>query len=222
MLPWLPENAAGHGAAMDGLMRLIVVIVGGWLLLAEGVLLFFALRFRARPGRPPARIPGDAARASLWVLVPALLILACDIWIDAAGASIWSELKERIPPADVRIRVEAQQFAWTFLHAGGDGVLDTADDVAMNGQLHVPVGKVVRFDLVSKDVIHSLWIPNLRLKQDIVPGRKIPGWFRATRTGRFPIACAELCGTGHGVMAGTLVVHEEADYRRWLAEAGAP
>jgi cytochrome c oxidase subunit 2 len=84
--------------------------------------------------------------------------------------------------------------------------------------LHVPVDRVVRVTLSSEDVIHSLFIPRLRLKQDAVPGRRIPLWFQATRAGEYEMPCAELCGFGHSGMQGTLVVHSAADYDAWARE----
>jgi cytochrome c oxidase subunit 2 len=84
--------------------------------------------------------------------------------------------------------------------------------------MHVPVGKVVRIDLTSKDVIHSFFVPNLRLKQDAVPGRLIHVWFEATEVGQYEIPCAELCGFGHSGMKGNLTVQSQADFDKWLAD----
>ena len=86
----------------------------------------------------------------------------------------------------------------------------------IDNELHVPVNKVVRIDLTSKDVIHSFFVPNLRLKQDAVPGRIIHVWFEATEVGEYEIPCAELCGFGHSGMLGTLTVQSEEDYDKWL------
>ena len=84
--------------------------------------------------------------------------------------------------------------------------------------LHVPVGKVVRLTLIAEDVIHSFFIPNVRLKQDVVPGRRIEAWFKATKTGSYEIACAELCGFGHYGMRGFLKVDSDEGYARWVSE----
>jgi cytochrome c oxidase subunit 2 len=73
--------------------------------------------------------------------------------------------------------------------------------------------------LTSEDVIHSFWVPNFRLKQDVVPGRKIVAWFKVTKPGTYEIACSELCGFGHYSMRGEVVVHTEAEYARWHAES---
>ena len=84
--------------------------------------------------------------------------------------------------------------------------------------VHVPVNKVVRVILTSKDVIHSFFIPAMRLKQDAVPGREITVWFQSTKTGRYEIPCAELCGFGHSGMLGYLYVHSSEEYENWLNE----
>jgi cytochrome c oxidase subunit 2 len=97
-------------------------------------------------------------------------------------------------------------------------MLDTSDDIQTLNQLTIPVARKIQFELLAEDVLHSLWIPNLRLKQDAVPGRTIRGWFEATKEGTYPIACAELCGSGHGTMKGELHVLGPPDYEKWLKE----
>lgn len=215
MFQHLPETVSTFGPDIDSILYLIYYVVGAWFLVAEAVVFYCVVRFRQ--GRQPTAwyLPGTTGKALAWLIVPAALILLCDLYIDAIGGRIWRNVKETIPPADVTIRITARQFAWQFTHPGPDNVLDTRDDIITNGHLHVPVGRVVRFDLTSMDVIHSFYSPSLRLKQDAVPGRTIPGWFQATKTGEFPIACAELCGVAHTVMQGILIVHSESDYRQW-------
>src|SRR3989304_5465286 len=107
------------------------------------------------------------------------------------------------------------QSAW-ILVPGPDGQFGTADDLQLDNELHVPVGKVARVTLKSKDVIHSFFLPNLRLKQDVVPGREIEAWFVATKPGGYEIPCAELCGFGHSGMVGPPTVHSADDYEAWL------
>jgi len=218
MLNWLPENISTFGRDIDGIMYLIYYLVGAWLILAEGVLIWFLIRYRKRAGVKARYQPGVALGAMAWVVVPAVLVFVCDLAIDAKGAPIWEHVKQEIPKHDCLVRIEGRQFAWNFRHAGKDGKLDTADDIVTNGQLHVPVGKVVKFELISRDVVHSFWCPNLRLKQDAVPGRVIPGWFDANKIGDYGIGCAELCGTGHGVMSATLVVESQEDYDKFLVK----
>ena len=118
-----------------------------------------------------------------------------------------------IPPTDTVIRVTAKQFNWEIRYPGPDGQFDTADDKQVDNEIHVPVGKPIRVILKSKDVIHSLFLPNLRFKQDAVPGREITAWFQANKPGKYEIPCAELCGFGHSGMKGWLYALSAEDYR---------
>lgn len=213
----MPTDVSTFG--LDRLLREIFAIVGFWLILAEAALIAFVLRFRHRKERQSSYLPGSTWRSACWVLVPAALVMLCDLYLDHASASLWHKIKVETPPADYHVRVRGKQFFWEFLHPGADGELDTEDDVRSLNHLYVPVDRVVRYELTADDVLHSLFIPNLRLKQDAVPGRVLRGWFQATRPGDYQIVCAELCGVGHSMMRATLHVLEEQDFVRWQKEA---
>ena len=114
-----------------------------------------------------------------------------------------------------------KQFEWNITYPGADGRLGTADDFVKRNQLHIPVNTKVRATLESEDVIHSFFLPNFRLKQDAVPGMRIPIWFDATKTGTWEIACAELCGLGHYRMKGTVTVHTAEEFNTWQAQQAA-
>jgi cytochrome c oxidase subunit 2 len=131
---------------------------------------------------------------------------------------IWGKIKQEVPPTNIQVRVTAKQFNWEFLYPGPDGKFDTGDDLLLDNELHVPVNRVVQVFLTSKDVIHSFFLPHLRMKQDTLPGRVIQGWFEATKTGVYEIPCAELCGFGHSGMLGHLTVHSGGDYEKWVKE----
>ena len=104
------------------------------------------------------------------------------------------------------------------VQAGPDGSFGTDDDITTIDELHVEVGVVYHFELESLDVLHGFSIPVFRLKQDAVPGRRITGWFEATRTGTFDIQCAAICGVGHGVMAARIVLETPERHAAWLRE----
>lgn len=113
------------------------------------------------------------------------------------------------------ISVEAEQFEWFATYPGPDGQFETVDDMeAPINVVHVPVNQPVIIRLTSRDVLHSFFVPVLRLKQDAIPGTIIPVWFEATKVGEYEIACAELCGLGHYRMRGLLRVESEADFQR--------
>jgi cytochrome c oxidase subunit 2 len=214
---WFPENVSTYGGDIDSLFTLIYVIVGFWFVLTEGALIYFIFRYRRRPGRSAAYVRGDRWSELAWILVPAAIVLVLDLGIDLAGGRAWARVKLEFPTPDVELRVTAKQFNWGVTYPGPDGRFDTADDQTLENALHVPVGKNVEVTLESKDVIHSFFLPNLRLKQDVVPGRKIKAWFNATKPGDYELACAELCGFGHHTMRGVLTVHSDESYRQWVA-----
>lgn len=222
MLHWLPENISTYGDHVDSVMRLIYFIVGPWFLLAEGVLFYFIFRYRRnqkRQGRKVRYQTGTTWKALSWVFVPALLILGFDLGIEVVQGPVWAEIKMQLPVTpDQIIRIQGKQFIWEFIQPGPDGYLDTADDIQTLNQLTVPVHEKIQFELTAADVIHSFWVPSLRLKQDAVPGRTIRGWFEATKEGTYIIGCAQLCGSGHGAMRGELHVVNSTDYQKWLEE----
>lgn len=218
MLPWFPENISTYGGNIDSVFSLIYYIVGFWFLLTEGALIYFILRYRRRSGRSAAYVRGERWSELAWVLVPAAIVLALDLGIDTAGSRVWAHVKEQQPAGGVDVLVTGKQFNWNFTYPGPDGKLGTADDVTLENELHVPAGQNVHLTFQSKDVVHSFFLPNVRLKQDVLPGRTIQGWFNATKPGRYEIACAELCGFGHYNMRGFLIVHDGADYERWVHE----
>lgn len=221
MMHWFPENISIYGHRIDSVMQMIYWIVMPWFVLTEGVLIYFIFRYRRREGRKAGYAAGTTWKALAWVLVPATLVLMFDLWIDAMQAPVWDEIKIEQPEPDQVIRVTGKQFVWEFVHPGPDNRLDTADDIQTLNQLTVPVNSKIQFELLAADVLHSFWVPHLRLKQDAVPGRNIKGWFEAIKEGTYPIACAELCGSGHGFMKGELHVLSQENYRKWLKDQTA-
>jgi cytochrome c oxidase subunit II len=163
---------------------------------------------RYRRGRPADRTHPVNQKVGLeisWALVPFLLILGFYVW----ATSLYFELN-RPPPGALEIDVVAKQWMWKFQHPGGQREID---------ELHVPVGEPVKLVMASQDVIHSLFIPALRIKQDVVPGRYTTMWFTADTPGIYKLQCAEFCGTDHSVMGGRFVVMDPADYAGWLEES---
>ena len=228
MLSWFPQNISTFGGDIDQVFTLIYRIVGVWFLAAEGMLIYFVLRYRRRPGRAAAYVRGDRWGQLAWVLVPAVVVLALDLSIDSVSAPAWARIKERLPATGMDVIVTAKQFNWRFTYPGPDGRLETPDDVTVDNELHVQAGENVRFALRSEDVLHSFFIPAVRLKQDIIPGRTIKGWFNVepahagTTSTTYELPCAELCGFGHYTMRGFLVVHTPDDWKKWAAEHLAP
>jgi cytochrome c oxidase subunit 2 len=202
---------------VDNLFLLVTVLVGFWFLLAEGVFFWLIWRFRAARSPRSEYITGEEKHLKRFISIPHFLVLACDLLIIVAAVRVWVEIKQTLPPADATVRLVAQQWAWSFVHPGPDGRLDTPDDIRTVDDLHVEVDKTYHFELVSTDVVHSFSVPVFRLKQDAIPGRVIKGWFEATQTGEHDIQCAEICGIGHGVMGGRIVIESAEAHRTWMA-----
>ncbi len=119
----------------------------------------------------------------------------------------------------IRVEVMAQQWMWNFRYAGKDGIFNTSDDILTNNDLRLPTGVPVEFRIMSKDVIHSFYLPNARIKVDAIPGRITRMWTQLEKTGDYDIACAEMCGTHHYLMQAKLKVYTEAEFNTWLDEA---
>ncbi|MEE9270965.1 MAG: cytochrome c oxidase subunit II [Candidatus Krumholzibacteria bacterium] len=214
--PWLPENVSTIGEDIDHLYRVIFVITTIMFVLTQGVLVFFIFRYRQRPGRRAAYVHDNATVETVWTVVPGIILLVLAVYQWNA----WADAKIRAPDSDEAIRVEilAQQFEWNIRYPGPDGVFDTQDDLTMKNQLYIPRGKPVLVQLRALDVIHSFFLPNLRVKQDVLPGPRntILLWFDANKSGTYEIACAELCGLGHYRMRGQLFVYTPEEFETWL------
>ena len=217
-LSWLPENISTYGGEIDSLFWLIYYITLAWFIVTIGAMLGFVLLFRRREGRRAAYITGEKFSQVAWILIPTALVLVLDLWLDFRAGDAWAKARIHVPPSELQVQVTGKQFNWEILYPGPDGQFGTADDLQMDNELHVAVNKVVGITVKSKDVIHSLFLPNLRLQQNAVPGREFPAWFQATKTGVFEIPCAELCGFGHSGMIGHLTVHTAEEYDKWVKE----
>lgn len=211
----MPETVSTYGPAIDQLYYVILVITGVVFFLTEGALIAFLVMYRHKEGRKAAYIHGSTKAEVVWTVVPFLIVMA----IALASKSSWDLVKNpaNFPADAMRLVVTAKQFEWNVTYPGADGRIGTADDFTVRNQLHIPVNRAVRVNLRAEDVIHSFFLPEFRLKQDAIPGREIPVWFEATRTGEFTLGCAELCGLGHYRMKGTVYVHTEADFQSWAA-----
>lgn len=215
-----PENVSTYGEAIDSLASLITVLVAIGFFASLGLLLYTVVAFRRSSDRKASYIVGERWGQVKWVIVPVVVILVLDLFIDLRTHSAWAKIKQYLPQPDVAVRVTGQQFSWVFTYPDAQGNLDSDQTFQAIGDLHVPVGKNIVFDLEAKDVVHSFWVPALRLKQDAVPGRTIKGWFNATKIGEYDIGCAQICGGGHTNMHARLIVESQDDFNRWMAAKG--
>ena len=218
MLRWLPENVSTYGGDIDGILSLIYGLTLFWFFLMIGLIVVFVLVFRRREGRRAAYLRGERFAEAVWIFVPVAIVLALDLWIDLSGATAWGKVKGPIPEGALHVHVLGKQFNWFIRYPGPDGTFDTADDFVSENDLHVPVNRPVRLTLISQDVIHNFFVPALRAKQDVLPGRPVEMWFEATKPGKYEMPCAELCGFGHSGMNGHLIVHTKEDFEKWTKE----
>ena len=215
------EAVSTYASDIDSLILLIGVLVGFWLILCEAIFFGFIWRYRKKEGKRADYITGEEKELKRWITFPHLLVLVCDVFIIIGAVNVWVNVKQTLPAPDQTVRVIAQQWAWSFVHPGPDGRLDTADDIATVEELHIQKDTVYHYVLSATDVIHSFSVPVFRLKQDAIPGREITGWFEATKTGTYDIQCAEICGIGHGLMAGRIVIETPEQHTAWMAGHGS-
>jgi cytochrome c oxidase subunit 2 len=224
---------------IDHQFGLTMAATGVAFILAQGLLGLFVLQYRER-GRAVRYVHGNTGIEAAGAIVIGIVFIILAIM----GQKVWAGL--HIAPAaagSMPIEIMGEQFAWNVRYPGPDGKFgqtsptlydpienlvgidpkDPAgkDDFVILNNLVVPVGQPIELRLRSKDVIHSFFMPALRIKQDSVPGMQIPLRFQAEKVGNYEIACAELCGLGHYRMRGMLQVMEPAAYAAWLQEQAA-
>lgn len=221
---WGPNDTVSlNGGRVDRLFWIITALVGVSFLIVLLMLFVTVLRDRARPGVKARYDHGSSLhdkRFTATVSVVVFLVLdASVLWITMHDLreTVWAFPED--DPQTLRVEVLAQQWAWNFRQPGVDGQFGTADDIVSINHLHVPQGRPVIVHGSSKDVIHSLFVPDMRIKRDLNPGAINAVWFQAEQAGDYEILCAELCGFAHYQMHGTLTVVPEASWDAWQAEA---
>jgi cytochrome c oxidase subunit 2 len=214
---WLPDDVSTHGHTVDHLFYFILYLTGVVFVITEGAMFWFMWKYDARNNASPAKFThGSHSLEVVWTILPAATLLFIAIY----QMNAWADAKIRIPKMPPTFEVTARQFEWRIRYPGpkAEGVLGDRDDIFVVNDLHVPVNEEILLDLKSADVLHSFFLPNLRVKQDAVPGSKIPVWFRATKTGTYDLVCAELCGWGHYKMKGRITIQSREKFNEWLEE----
>ncbi len=218
MIEHFVPAASSYASEIDNLFTLIFVLVGFWLVVSMGAFFWLIFRFRKKEGVPAQYVSGELNSEKRWITIPHLLVLVCDIFIVWGAVRVWYDIKQDLPPAQATVRVIGQQWAWTFVHPGPDGALDTPDDITTVNELHVQEDTLYHYKLESTDVLHNFSVPAFRLKQDAIPGRVITGWFTPTMTGSFDIQCAEICGIGHGLMGARIHIETKEQHAAWMTQ----
>ncbi|WP_024301907.1 cytochrome c oxidase subunit II [Pseudogulbenkiania sp. MAI-1] len=232
--PWWLTPLASNWKLIDDTLLITLVITGGVFIAINLFVAYCLLRFRQREGHRAAHDP-ENKKLEWWLTgLTSLGIVA----MLAPGLFVYADLISPPPQAQV-VEAVGQQWQWRFRFPGKDGVLGITDNryispdnpfglapndprgrddvLIQSSEVHLPVDKPVKVLLRSQDVLHDFYVPQFRARMDLVPGMVTYFWFTPTRTGRFEILCAELCGVGHFNMRGHIVVEDEAAFQAWLA-----
>lgn len=225
---WLPRgpgvapdqyySASTAGKEVDHLFVMILWITGIVFLGTQVVLVWIAWRDGDAPGRVAQYFHGSQRLEVIWTIIPAAIL----VFIALYQMGTWSSIKFRsaAPKVQPTAQVIARQFQWIFKYPGPDGRIGTPDDLQLVNDFHFVKKKETLIELTSSDVLHSFFLPALRIKQDAVPGLTIPVWFDTDHAGKYELACAELCGWGHYKMRGNVTVHEtQSEFDEWMKKA---
>ncbi len=204
---WLPESASTVSGDVDSLFYLVTWISVVIFVLVVAAMVYFMMRYR----RHHAGQVGAPAHESKWfemstVVVSTILVLIVFTW----GFRVYLKLNIA-PPGAYEIQVTASQWKWDYTYPDG---------TVYAGDLHVPADKPVRLVMNSIDVLHSFFVPQFRVKQDVLPNRYSSVWFEATRADTFDVYCTEYCGNQHSGMLGQVIAHPQEEFEEWLASAG--
>jgi cytochrome c oxidase subunit 2 len=207
--PLFPEQASTLAAEVDALFFYLMAVTVVFSVGIAATLVAFALRFRRRRAdERPAEIHGSLLLEVVWSVIPLGFVTVMFVW----GAIVYFHMN-RPPDNSMTVNVVGKRWMWKLQHPTGHREIN---------ELHVPVGRPVRLQITSEDVIHSFFVPAFRIKRDAVPGRYNIAWFEATKTGTYHLFCAEYCGTEHSRMVGRIVVMEPDEYQTWLSGGPAP
>jgi cytochrome c oxidase subunit 2 len=206
-VPWLPQQSSTAANPVDTLYEVLAVVSCYIFALVVSILLVSVINFRRRhndlsDGEP---IHGNSTLEAVWTAIPALLMVATAIYSGLVLADI-----EQTKANTQEVNITGQQFAWTF---------DYPAQKFKAGELHLVRGTPYHFKLHAKDVIHSFWVPQFRMKKDAVPGLTTDIRVTPTRYGKYTLICTELCGLGHATMRAPIVVEDQAAFDKWAAQA---
>lgn len=235
LLDLRPPVATEHGVGVDRVITYLLVTTG---------IIFVAGHFTlgwlvARSGKSGGYEPVSRKVEWAWAMVPLLLFtVVSEVGVIAMGSSVWKRLYGATPAGSLEVEIVGRQFEWLMRYPGVDGKFGATkpglvhatmnplgldrddpaalDDIIARGSLHLPVDRPVVIRLRSHDVLHSFTVPQFRVKQDLIPGITTRVQFTPVKTGKYELACAELCGLGHYRMRGFVNVLPEAEFTSWL------
>jgi cytochrome c oxidase subunit II len=199
-----PVRASSMAGEVDAVLFFLILISTVAMVGIATAIVFLAFKYR-RGSKADRRPSGHSSiwLEATWIGIPFVFMMAIFVW----GAAVYFRMFDP-PDGALEVHVVGKQWMWKFQHPDGRREIN---------ELHVPLGQPVRLDMISQDVIHSLFVPAFRVKHDVLPGRQTQLWFEATRPGEYHLFCAEYCGTQHSLMKGRVIVLEPAEYQAWLA-----
>jgi cytochrome c oxidase subunit 2 len=204
---WMPPQASTVAGQVDQIFYWIFYISLFFFTLIVVLMVIFAIRFRRRGQQPVAHADAPVHNTPLelaWTIIPTIIVFVI-FYVGFRGFLTLS-----VTPANAyEIQVSGQRWKWLFTYPNG----------YVEENLHVPVDRPVSLVMTSEDVIHSFFVPDFRIKRDVVPGRYSKVWFQAKAPGEHQVYCAEYCGTNHSLMLARVVVHEPGGFERWLDDA---
>ncbi len=220
---WLPHNVSLRGplhigAEVDHLFILILAITGIVFVGTQIALIWTMWRYGSERRAKATYQHGSQRLEVIWTIIPAAIL----VFIALYQLGAWTDIKFRSsqPKVAPLAEVTARQFQWKIRYPGPDRKLGTADDLQVVNDLHFVKDEPVVIYLKTQDVLHSFFLPSMRIKQDAVPGLTIPVWFDADEAGKYDLVCAELCGWGHYKMRGVVTVHDtQREFEEWMAQA---
>lgn len=203
-IPLIPIRASTGAGQIDNVFIFELLVSAFFIVLIFTLIIYFAIRYRRQSeDEIPPDIGNHYGLEATWTAIPFILMMIMFFW----GAKIYVDQKQPLEHG-LEIHVIGKQWMWKVEHPGG---------VREINELHVPLGEPVKLILTSQDVIHDFFVPEFRMKQDVVPGSYVTEWFTATRPGTYHIFCSQYCGTDHAKMVGHVVVMTPSDYQAWRA-----
>jgi cytochrome c oxidase subunit 2 len=206
-IPLFPEQASNFAQEVDLLYFVLLALTVVFSLGVFIAILIFVAKYRAGSKADRSNPPYHNMKLELtWSVIPAIMSFGVFYW----AADLFVDMQKPIDPKSaLNIYVIGKQWMWHLQHPTGQ---------RENNELHIPKGRAIQLTMISQDVLHSFFVPEFRIKKDVLPGRYTTQWFIPTKTGKFHLLCTEFCGAEHSKMGGSVYVMEPEDYEEWLRQ----
>jgi cytochrome c oxidase subunit 2 len=208
--PLLPNEDSSYATSVDAIFVSLLLLCSVITLAVFAVIIWFCIRYRKGSTADRTHYPSEGQQVGIeltWIVIPLIIFIGLFIWAGNVYYRMFS------PPADgLAIYVIGKQWMWKIEHPGGQREIN---------ELHIPIDRNIVLTLTSQDVIHDFDVPAFRIKHDVLPGRYIRMWFKATKPGTYHLFCGQYCGDFHSQMIGRVIAMTDVDYEAWLQNAGS-